>query len=181
MAKETYKAGHFIGTGQYSKALETALPSGLGNIFKAIRELDGATTSTGGRVWNEDGTPYIPSSSETALRLAGFRGSKRTTTQQRSWESKRETYRWKESRDKIYERYKAYIVKSKKDPDEIKTIFSDIAKYNKAVVAKNRVGMIPFIKKEQLKQQVRNMSKQSKTERKQSVPLGAKSMGKKEM
>jgi hypothetical protein len=164
MAKETYKAGHFVRTGQYSKALETALPSGLGNIFKAIRELDGATTSTGGRVWNEDGTPYIPSSGETALRLAGFRGSTRTTTQQRAWESTREEDRWHDSRNKIYERYKSYLAKGARSEDEFKSVMYDVSKFNKAIIARGRVGMVAFIKPQQLRKITRDMMRQPKSE-----------------
>jgi hypothetical protein len=169
MAKETYRAGHFIGTKQYSKALETALPSGIANLFKAVRELDGATTATGKQVWNDDGTPYIPSTGETALRVFGFRGSTRTTTQQRAWEGTREAERWNDSRGKIYEKYRAYLVKKNKNPDEFKSLMQDIYKFNKAIVATGKVGLVSFIKPAQLKRQARAMLIQPKAERKKTM------------
>lgn len=180
MAKETVKAGHYVTTKEYSKALESVLPSGVANIFKSIRELDGATTSTGKRVWSEDGSPYVPTTGETLLRAAGFRSSSRTTTQQRQWESKREAARWKDSRDKIYERYRVYLTRSKKDPAEIQSIYNDIAKYNKAVVMKGRGSYEIFIKKSQLLKISRDMARQPKSERKRSLSLGIKSIGGKE-
>lgn len=165
MAKETYRAGHFVSTKQYSKALETALPSLPSNALRAIRELDGATAMSGNRVWNEDGTPYVPGKSETALRIAGFRSSKRTTTQQRDWEIDREIKRWDESKGKIYERYRAYIAKPKRNDDEFKSIMQDVAAFNKAIVARGRIGMVVPIRPQQLKKIIRDMARQSKSER----------------
>jgi hypothetical protein len=169
MAKETYRAGHFVTTGQYSKALETVLPSLPANIFRSIRELDGATTISGKRVWNEDGTPYIPTAGETALRVAGFRGSKRTTTQQRDWETTREKQRWDESKGKIYERYRAYLSDAKPGRDEFQLIMQDVSKFNKAIVARGRVGLVVPIKAGQLKKIVRDMARQSTRERRQRM------------
>jgi hypothetical protein len=126
--------------------------------------MDGATTMSGKRVWNEDGTPYIPTSGETALRVAGFRGSKRTTTQQRDWETNREKQRWDESKGKIYERYRAYLSDKNPSPDRFKSIMEDVYKYNKAIVARGRVGMVVPIKPAQLKRIVRDMLRQSKAE-----------------
>jgi len=164
MAKETYRAGHFVTTQQYSKALETVLPSLPANAFRAFREMDGATTMSGKRVWNEDGTPYIPTSGETALRVAGFRGSKRTTTQQRDWETNREKQRWDESKGKIYERYRAFLAERNPSQDRFRSIMEDVSKYNKAIVARGRVGMVVPIKPAQLKRITRDMLRESKVE-----------------
>ena len=174
MAKETTRAGHFISTKQYSKALETALPSGVANLFRAVRELDGATTSTGARVWNENGTPYIPDVSETTLRILGFRSSERTTTQQRQWESQREEQRFGETRNKIYERYRAYLSKGKPSPKEQKEILNSIYVYNKAVYDSGRAGLVPFIGRGQLTRQARAMVVPSKKERMRMIPLEEK-------
>jgi hypothetical protein len=151
-------AGRMVSTGQPLRAAESFLPTVATNALKASREYSqGATTQKGNRVFDEKNRPYMPSGVETGLRAAGFRSSRRATVQSRSWESKKNYYRFKDRRDAIYEAYKAYL--SSKDPDQHKKVLDKIREYNTDI---RRLGLrkqINFITKDSLLGLARRMRK----------------------
>jgi diguanylate cyclase (GGDEF)-like protein len=158
------KAAHYLKTGQPGRAAERALPTALANFPRALREMEGATTSRGNRIWDEQGKPYIPSAAETASRLVGFRSSRRATVQERQWEGKKEIARFNERRNNIYERFRAYLAR-KGSPEDFQKILDDIAEYNESVINSGRRGLIPLITKQSLKRQSKRFARPTKRQR----------------
>lgn len=147
---------------QYQRAAEEFMPSFVANISRAIRELDGARTRSGHRIWNEDGKPYVPSKMETAKRAAGFRPSGRAVIESRMGEAVREDVNFSERSSEIYEKFRYYVANPNKTDAELQGILEDIAKYNNNIHRLKRVGVVPFITKSSLKRQMTTMSKPTK-------------------
>lgn len=106
-------------------------------------------------MFNDDGTPYVPSSLETALRTAGFRSSQEAVLATKRWEETREAGRFKETHDNILEAIRANAL----DPDEKREqkINDDIAEYNNILIEKGKAGKIPFITERSIETQLRNL------------------------
>jgi len=155
------QAGRYAATGQPGRAIEKLLPTGIANIPRAIRELSGATTRSGYRVWDEEGNPYMPRPSETALRVGGFRSSRQATLAGRQWETKRELARFDERRGRIYEAYRAYLMQP--SAEKRKVIYDRIKAYNDA--AQETGGSVAYITRQSLTRQVRSMARPTKRQR----------------
>lgn len=158
------QAGHYVMTGQPGRALEEAAPTAFANILKAYRELDGATTRSGARIWDENGKPMVPSNVDTAKRALGFKPSERSITEARERESRVEQSNYADRRKSIYEEFRAYSVEREKDPEKLKSILDKIKAYNDAVLRSGQQGIIPLITPQSLKSQVRNLGRPSKSE-----------------
>jgi len=155
------QAGRYAATGQPGRAIEKLLPTGIANIPRAIRELSGATTRSGYRVWDEEGNPYMPRPAETALRVGGFRSSRQATLAGRQWETKRELARFDERRGRIYEAYRAYLMQP--SAEKRKVIYDRIKAYNDA--AQETGGSVAYITRQSLTRQVRSMARPTKRQR----------------
>lgn len=140
-------AYHMASRGKPIRAAEKVLPSGLANIPKAFREkTEGITTEQGRRVWTEEGRAYIPSATETWLRLAGFGSSDEGVVKSRSYEAKKAEMAFKDRKDAIYEELRAYYVNPRRTPSDYQDIVKKIVAYNKAArdsgLGKHEVAMI---------------------------------------
>jgi hypothetical protein len=161
--KDVEDALHFLSIGQPGRAVEKVIPTSMANTIRAIRELNGVTTSKGQRVWDENGEPYIPSGTETFLRaVPGFRTAKQATMSERTWETKREIKRFAGKRDKILEMWRDWLV-TKGDSKQLKTIMDKISDYNESVIGSQKVGEIPLIKETTLKSQAKALTRPSKS------------------
>jgi len=160
--KDVEDAMHFLQIGQPGRAAEKVLPTGFANVFRAIRELNGVTTTKGQRVWDDSGKPYIPSTMETAARLVGFRSAEQATMGERTWETKREIASYKVKHDKILERWRDYVI-DKGSSKDMKSIMDDISNYNNAIMKSKKAGQIPFITNQTLKTQAKALYKPSKS------------------
>ena len=150
--------------GEPLRALETALPVGVGNILRSKREYEkGVTTRKGRRVFDRENKPYSPTLMETALRAAGFRSSKLATIQERRWEGKKEKKSFTERRSRIYEQYRAYV--SGGTDEDYKEILKKVSDYNERVRSQNKQGSVPFITRASLKQQMKRMRRPIRSER----------------
>jgi len=157
------RAGRFLSTGQPGRALESALPVGVGNILKAAREAGGgAVTRRGKRVWDERGRAYMPSPVETGLRVAGFRSSRRATVQARQWEGKKEKFNFSRRRTKIYEAYRAYLTSP--TSGRLEKILDDIKEYNDQVIGSGRIATIPLITTQSIRRQMKRMMRPTRRE-----------------
>jgi N12 class adenine-specific DNA methylase len=165
VATDIQKAGGYLSTGQPLKAAEKALPAFASNLVRAFRELDSVTTSSGKQVWDKNGKPYRPSTTETMQRASGFRGSERAMHEERQFEAKAELSRYGESRGKIYERYRAYVSDGAKDPVELKIIMDQVAAYNNRVLSAGRQAYVPLISREALRGQINRMRQPGRRER----------------
>jgi hypothetical protein len=159
--KDIEDAMHFLQIGQPGRAAEKTLPTGMGNIFRAIRELNGVTTTKGQRVWDDQGKPYVPSTTETAARLAGFRSAEQATMSERTWETKREIASYKVRHDKILEQWRDYVI-DKGSNEDMQHIMDAISKYNNSIMKSGKAGEIPFITSQTLKTQAKALYKPSK-------------------
>jgi len=162
LTKDFLDAKHFLETGQVGRTFEKTLPTSMGNIFKAIRELNGVTTTKGQRVWNDKGEPYVPSNIETGMRVVGIRSAEEATMTERTWETKREIKRFADIRNSILEQWRDYIV-TKGDKDDLKKIMDKINKYNDMVMRSGKTGEIPVIKRDTLKSQAKALSRPNKS------------------
>lgn len=159
VAQDIARAGHYLMTGQPGKAAERALPSFAGNLLRAARELSGATTSSGARVWDEDGKPYIPTVTETAERVMGFRSERRATVEARQREAKRESANYADARRNIYERYRAYVASKEEDAETFREIMDAVANYNRRVQGAGLQRIIPMITAQALRNQLTRMER----------------------
>jgi hypothetical protein len=155
-------AGYFQ-TGQPLRAIETVLPGVIGDTLRAVRELKGVTTSTGRRVWDENGRPLIPTAGETGLRVAGFRSARQAALSARTREAKREAAGFEGRRTNIYEEYRALYL----DPTpEGLTAFADkVQRFNAEIVEAGVQDTVPFITRQSLRTQARAMMRPSKKQR----------------
>jgi hypothetical protein len=157
------QAWKYLETGQPGRALETAAPTGVSNVFRAIRELRGATTREGRPVWDENGQPYVPGAGETALRVAGFTSARRSTAQARQWEAKKTIGNYQERRDGIYEQFRAYLADP--TPERLETVMARIMRYNEGIMEHDLAGVVPLINRESLTRQIRSTLVPSKAMR----------------
>ena len=159
VSRDIGQAWRFIETGQASRSLEFALPRFAASPLQAIRELNGATTRRGYRIWDEKGRPYIPKPWETKIRVVGFRSARRAALAQRTWEAKREKKRFDDWRSLIYEKYRAYIMNP--TPAIRQDVWEDIDAFNRAAV---RAGNITLISRKEIKRLIGRMHKPTKAQ-----------------
>jgi len=162
VATEIVEAKESIRNKQYGRAAEHLLPTGLANPLRAMREAtEGATTRNNRRVWDERGKPYLPSAGETAVRAVGFRSTDQATISERTWEGHRQQAHFSEMRDKLYERYRAWML-GKRDRREYLEIVAEVREYNRKARGKAGVSQITT---QSLQNQARRMAAPSKNER----------------
>ena len=152
-------AGEYIRSDQYGRAAEVLAPNLLRNALAAVRELDGAVTANGRRVWDEKGRPYVPGGYEIVLKAVGARSANRALLQTREWEERREGERFRNQRDIVYDMLRADIYRP--DPERRRKIFDRIRRYNQTLVDKGLAGKIPFITRQSIQKQYRLMSRPS--------------------
>jgi predicted RNA methylase len=133
VADSAMTGGKALMRGQYSKAVESFLPTGLANPIRAAREArEGVSTRANNRVWDERGRPLEPSAGETVARAAGFRSTRQAVLSERTWEGKRQSSHYAELRQSIYQRYRAWLL-GKQDKEEHKKIVKAVREYNEKV------------------------------------------------
>jgi len=157
------RAGHYLATGQPGRAAERAAPGFLGNFLRAMRELNGATTSSGNRVWDERGKPYIPTGGETAGRILGFRSGRRATVEAREREARREQANFSDRRKNIYEEYRAYLADAEADPGKLRDILDKVERYNTFIREHDMRRVVPLISRDSMRDQVRKMLRPNKS------------------
>jgi len=142
MAEDIYRGAGYAIEGEYGRAFEKLTPKAIGNIALAIRETrEGATTSRGNRIWDEEGRPYMPTSSETIKRSLGFRSARRALLAQSTWVSKREEQKFKKTQSDIYRKIK-YLTAGSENVIINKEIGDEISKYNKNALKTSNVPLI---------------------------------------
>jgi hypothetical protein len=155
----------YLGVGQPYRALEKLAPRALENPLAAIREArQGATTKTARPIWGDDGRKYQPGPVETAWKVAGFRGSERATVQDRQWESRRMEARFDDRRQRIYERYRAYIGNPKRSEKELASILAEVKDYNARVKKAELGGLVPYITPQALRRQAKGATQPTRKE-----------------
>ncbi|HOI95559.1 MAG TPA: PLxRFG domain-containing protein [Syntrophobacter fumaroxidans] len=155
------RAGHYLATGQPGRAAERAAPVVMGNFLRAMRELNGATTSDGNRVWDEEGKPYIPTGGETAGRVLGFKSGRRATVEARERESRREQAKFSDRRKNIYEEYRAYLSDPERDPEMLRDVLDKVERYNAFLLEHGMRRIVPLISRDSMRDQVRKMLRPS--------------------
>jgi tRNA G10 N-methylase Trm11 len=160
VATDIVQAGHFMTTGQFGRAAETALPIGVGNWLRAFRERGGATTRRGTPVWDEESKQYVPGTGETVLRTLGFRTSRRATVQARLWEGKREQKRFDDRRNTIYE--KVRVAHQSGGQEQWDSVMDDIVAFNDNIIASGAEAHVSMITIQSLKRLIRGMHAPSK-------------------
>lgn len=152
LASDISSAAEYAQMGHYGRVAEKVLPNAFGNLFRAWREInEGVTTSTGKRVWDSSGKPYMPKTTATLMRAAGFRTAEQAMIQERAWETRREIQSFKDQRDKILQQYRFYVENPRHSPGDLKAVLDKIKRYNDAVLLYDKSGVIPVIKQQTLK------------------------------
>ncbi len=163
-AADIREAGENLMSGQYGRAAEHLLPTGIANPLRAKRETEqGVTTRNKRRVWDEQGKAYVPGSGATTARVLGFRSTEQAVLSERTWEGHRQQGKFADKRNGIYERYRAWLLGGR-DREEYKKIVKEVQDFN-AYLRKNNVKGESFITTQSLKNQVRRMNKPSRKER----------------
>lgn len=167
-AQNLYKAGHFMKTGQYSKATEKIIPSGFANPLKAYREYnEGVTSEKGYPVPTEEGKFFKPNAAETGLRALGMGGSEVSRLKARVFESKEEIENWKDRRSLIHERARALFTKENPSGAEFTKIVKAVDDYNKAWLAAGLQGSaVPRLKMSEIREDAKKVKQLSKQQRK---------------
>jgi hypothetical protein len=161
VAGNVAQAAKFASTGQFQKAGEELSPTFAANVSRAFRELSGATTRSGDRVWDENGKPYIPTTGEAVGKAFGFRSARRATVEAQRWEDKKEKAAFGERKKKILDRYQAYLGSGAKNPEELQNIMTDVSEFNAAVRESGRAYLIPYITRSTMQREATNMKRPS--------------------
>jgi hypothetical protein len=164
VAQNVAQAAKFAGSGQFQKAGEELAPTFAANVSKAFRELSGATTRSGDRVWDEEGKPYIPTAGETIGKVFGFRSARRATIEEQRYEDKKEKQAYSERKRKIIDRYQAYLGAAEKDPDELQEIMSEVSEFNRKVKEAGRAYLVPYITRATMQREATKMKRPSSRE-----------------
>jgi len=165
VAKEGITAAREFGQGRYARATEHLLPSGFANVARAVRERgEGVTTERGGRVWDGQGSPLFPTAGETALRTVGLRSSRQATLSARMYEAKRQAAEFNEKKKDIYERYRAYLASTDKNPKKFRAIRLDIREFNAKIRDLRLQGEVSLITYESMRRQAKGMVRAGKKE-----------------
>lgn len=166
VVKEAVTAAREVRQGRFARATEHLLPSGFANVARAVRERgEGITTERGNRVWNEKGRPLEPTVGETALRSMGVRSARQATLSTRLYEAKAQAAKFDDKKKDIYERYRAYLASTKKDPKAYRQIRLDIREFNAKVKDLQLVEEVSPITYESLRRQVKGMTTATKKEK----------------
>lgn len=161
---EIKEAGENLGRGNVGRAAEHLLPTGLSNPLRAMREAEeGVSTRNNRRVWDEKGRPYVPGIGESVSRSLGFRSTDQAVLSERTWEGHKQQTAFAEKRNRIYERYRAWLLGGR-DREEYKKIVKEVQDFN-AYIRRNKIRGESFITSESLRNQVRRMQKPSRKER----------------
>jgi hypothetical protein len=163
LVKDVGDALHYTKLGEYGRAAEKTLPTGIGNLFKAYRELSGVTTTKGTPVFNNQGMPYKASAFETGARVLGFRSAQQATMVERRSEALMERENFTQMRDDIYEQYRNSLMSN--DSKMLQKTMDKVVQYNNLVVRYNLGGQVPVITKESLKRQAKALYVPNKAER----------------
>ncbi|MHC1787893.1 PLxRFG domain-containing protein [Solidesulfovibrio sp.] len=142
VVKDARDAFGFFGTGEYGKAAEKALPTGIAKPFQAMRETTGVTTKQGYAVLDESGKQYKPSASDTALKAAGVLPSRESTLKARTWDSKREESKFSDRRAKLYQRVRA--MGGNADEKSRADLAAAISEFNKDAAATGNAAISPI-------------------------------------
>jgi hypothetical protein len=164
-AKEVYQAYHKAKIGDYTKAAEHILPTGIAAPIRAFREHGrGVTTEIGKRLYDESGRPYMPTAGETALRAFGVRSAKQATTSARLYEAKKQAGNFQDQRNEIYERFRTWLQSppEQRNEQEHKAIREDVRKFNQKIVELGLKGQVPLITFEAMRRQAKEMQRAPK-------------------
>jgi len=165
-AEDFAKAGGYMTTGQYMRALEKALPTAAANPLRAYREAQtGLVTEKGFRVFSDEGKPATPSAGQSIARAFGFRSAEQATTAERTQEAKAMEERFMNKRQHIYESFPAWYANPERDQDDWKQILNDINEYNKSVLGKKLQKQVPIINGTSLRTQAARLTKPTTKER----------------
>lgn len=164
LATEIKEAGDSFRNREPGRALEHLLPTGLANPLKAMREREeGVSTRNRRRVWDEEGKPYEPGVGDTVAKTLGFRSSKQAVLSERTWEGHRQQTQIAERRNKIYEKYRAWLLGGR-DREDYRKIVMEVREFNKFLSDHGLKGE-SRITSESLRDQARRMNRPSKKER----------------
>jgi hypothetical protein len=155
------QAKHFLEIRNTSRAIEKTLPTGIGNFFRAVRELNGATTISGARVWTRMKPIHAKYYGDCSKNTC-FRSAELATMGERTWETKREIKSYSTEHNNILEAYRNYLV-SKGSQEDFQEIMTRIVKYNQDVISAGKVNEVPLIKYETLKRQAKQLTRPSKS------------------
>ena len=165
-AKEISGAKRHLESGNYLKAAEKLLPAGLANPVKAYRESEeGVSTNTNRRVWDESGKPLTLTGGEAFARGLGFRSTRQATLSERTMEGHEQQTHFKDMRNDLYERYRAWVLSGKKDRETYAKIFKDVREFNAKIAKLGLRREVAPITTESLRNQAKRMNKPSKQER----------------
>ncbi len=166
VADDLLRAGHYVKVGKYGRAIETIMPRPIEAVISAVRErVEGVTTRTGRRVYDEQGKPLMPTTGDTIRKAFGFRSAEQATLQDRIYEAKKEEGRQKDRRDDIYEMVRDWEAKypqgnaTVESQRQWKKIMKLTDNYNKSA------GDNPKINKIGIRRQANSMRRPSRQEK----------------
>jgi len=117
------------------------------------------------RIWDESGKPYQPTMSEAIGKGFGFASSRRSTIQERTYESKKVVADYAEKRQNIARAYRGYLLDPGRTQEQMNEILGSIKEYNDGVLANKKQALVPLITGKSLKRAVKEMSVPNKRER----------------
>lgn len=169
---DTYAAGKHALKGEYLKATEKVLPSGLGSAAKAIREsTEGVTTESYGSVYY-GADPLKVSGVESYLRALSFSTADIAGKRQQQWSERKIKDKYAEKRADINREIKRIFLQNGNTlpPEEFAKILPKIDRYNDAVAGLNRPD-ISSITGKSIRAMLKRSSRPSKLERYRAMEM----------
>lgn len=158
----------YASKGHGLKAAEKALPAGIGNMIRAYREsTEGVTTRTGAPVFHGM-APLMNTKTDAVLRFLSFNPSRMAKIKDVQWSEKQVAAAYSERRRDIYDRYRAFLRKRNRTPQELAELVRMVSDYNTRVRESGRLDL-PFITGKSVLMNMRRSFKPSKAEQIRAV------------
>lgn len=135
--------------GRYIKALEKALPSAVGSMFKGLREHNEGVTKADYSPAFSKGQRVKGSKYEMALRVLGANPSRIAGIRERQWHADQVILKYQKKRSDIMSEYKQAVINAETgSPADLSNIMDDVLEYNKQVFAADPIyGLEPITAK----------------------------------
>jgi hypothetical protein len=162
MTKKIGNAAMYAGRGMPGRALESIAPEAIAGPMRAVRQMDGVTTSHGKRVFDEHGKPLKYSTTDAVKRSLGFQPLEQSVRTEVTMQGQELTKFWNNERQQSLDQLRAADTPAKRQ-EAVRAIM----KFNRDLRGSQAFGLVGIIKAETV-----NKATISKPDKKKTGWLG---------